>query len=109
AMTKAYLEGLGYRVLEASDGSEAVKISRKYDGQIDIIVTDLRMPTMRGDAAVNSIRKHRPGIKALYMSGSLGESGAHEYRDMVSKPFKFPELGHRIRLLLDDQKLQRPA
>jgi two-component system cell cycle sensor histidine kinase/response regulator CckA len=109
AMTKAYLEGLGYRVLEAADGSEAVKISRKYGGSIDLVLTDLRMPTMRGDAAVNSIRKHRPGVKALYISGSLGESGAHEHGDVLPKPFKFPELGRRIRLILDDQKLQKPA
>jgi two-component system, cell cycle sensor histidine kinase and response regulator CckA len=110
AMTRAYLEGLGYRVLEATDGSEAVKISRKYESSIDLILTDFLMPIMRGDAVVDSIRKHRPGIKALYITGSSEVLDAKEPVQVLLKPFKFPELGCRVRAVLDsDLKLQKSA
>jgi two-component system, cell cycle sensor histidine kinase and response regulator CckA len=109
AMTRAYLEGLGYNVLEAADGSDAVKISRNYDGSIDLVLTDFLMPTMRGDAVVDSIREHRPAVKALYISGSLEDLGA-EPAEVLSKPFEFPELGRRLRALLEsDLKLPKPA
>jgi two-component system, cell cycle sensor histidine kinase and response regulator CckA len=110
AMTRAYLEGLGYHVLEAADGLEAIKISRKYHGSIDLVLTDLLMPTMRGDAMVESIREHRPAIKALYISGSLEDLGADEHSDVLPKPFEFPELGRRLRMVVEsDLKLPKPA
>ena len=110
AMTRAYLESLGYRVLEATDGSEAVKISRKYESSIDLILTDFLMPIMRGDAVVDAIRKHRPGIKALYITGSPEVLVANEPVEVLLKPFKFPELGRRVRAVLDSElKLQKSA
>jgi signal transduction histidine kinase len=110
AMTRTYLESLGYRVLEATDGLEAVKISRKYESSIDLILTDYLMPIMRGDAVVNSIRKHRPDIKALYITGSSGVLTAGGPVEVLLKPFKFPELGRRVRTVLDsDLKLQKSA
>jgi two-component system cell cycle sensor histidine kinase/response regulator CckA len=110
AMARAYLEGLGYRVLEASDGSVAVKLSREYLGSIDLILTDFLMPIMRGDAVVDSIRKHRPGIKALYITGSSEDLIADKPVEVLLKPFKFPELGRRVRAVLDsDVKLQKSA
>jgi len=110
AMTRAYLEGLGYRVLEAADGSEAVKISRKYHSSIDLVLTDLLMPIMRGDAAVEAIREHRPGIKALYISGTSENLGAYEFAEVLPKPFEFPELGRRVRTVLESNlKLKKPA
>lgn len=110
AMTRAYLESLGYRVLEAPDGSEAVKMSRKYESSIDLILTDFFMPMMRGDVVVDSIRKHRPGIKALYITGSSEVLVANEPVEVLRKPFEFPELGRRVRTVLDsDLKLQKSA
>lgn len=107
AMTKAYLEGLGYRVLEAANGAEAVKISHRYLGSIDLVVADLLMPIMRGDVAVASIREDRPAVKALYISGSIGDASDS---DVLPKPFEFTELGHRIRTVLEsDPRLQKFA
>jgi len=107
-MTRAFLENLGYRVLDAPNGMEAVKVSRKFDGVIDLVVTDLLMPIMRGDAAVASIREKRPNIKVLYMSGSTEDLvGTAE---VLHKPFKFPELGRRVRTVLDSESaLKKPA
>jgi CheY-like chemotaxis protein len=108
AMTRAYLEGLGYHVLEAADGSEAVKVSREYPGSIDLVLTDLLMPIMRGDAVVLAIRETRPGVKALYISGYAEDLVADESTEFLLKPFEFPELGRRIRSVLDIG-LQEPA
>lgn len=107
-MTRAFLENLGYRVLDAPNGMEAVKVSRTFDGVIDLVVTDLLMPIMRGDAAVASIREERPNIKVLYMSGSTEDLvGTAE---VLHKPFKFPEVGRRVRTVLDSESaLKKPA
>ena len=101
AMTRAFLENLGYRVLEAPNGKEAVEISREFDAGIDLVVTDLLMPIMRGDAAVAAIRQDRPNIKVLYISGSTQDfAGAAE---VLHKPFNLPELGRRVRTVLDSE------
>ena len=108
AMTRAFLENLGYRVLEAPNGMEAVKISREFEGGIDLVVTDLLMPIMRGDAAVASIRRDRPNIKVLYISGSAEDLAGVD--EVLHKPFKFPELGRRVRTVLDSEsELKKPA
>ena len=107
AMTRAYLEGLGYHVLEAADGAAAVKVSREYHEQIDLVLTDLLMPIMRGDAVVLSIRESRPNVKALYLSGYAEDPVADESAEFLLKPFEFPELGRRVRSVLDGK--QTPA
>jgi two-component system, cell cycle sensor histidine kinase and response regulator CckA len=101
AMTRAYLEGLGYHVLDAADGTEAVKIAREYNGSIELLVTDLLMPIMRGDAVVRSVREGRPNIKALYVSGSLEDFISDDGVELLLKPFEFPELGRRVRSILE--------
>jgi CheY-like chemotaxis protein len=109
-MTRAYLEGLGYQILEAPDGLEAIKVSREYHGSIDLILTDLLMPIMRGDSVVLAIRESRPGIRALYISGCSEDLVADESAEVLLKPFEFPELGRRVRSVLDfSLELRKPA
>src|SRR5215467_3868838 len=87
---------------------EWVKISREFGGGIDLVVTDLLMPIMRGDAAVASIRRDRPNIKVLYISGSVEDLA--EAAEVLHKPFKFTELGRRVRSVLDSEsELKKPA
>ena len=109
AMTRDYLEGLGYRVLEASDGSDAVKISHKYRGPIDLILTDLIMPVLRGDAVVASIRKQRPRVKALYMSGNPEGHDTAESDEVLLKPFRISKLAIRVRSILDSDIRRQKA
>ena len=99
-MTRTYLESLGYRVLEAADGSEAIARSFEYAGPIHLVITDLLMPKRRGDSAVKVIRSHRPGIKAVFISG-YADHEADEPEGVLYKPFTFPELGLRVRSALD--------
>ncbi len=101
SMTRAYLESLGYRVLEAADGTEAIARSSEYGGTIDLMVTDLHMPNRRGDSAFEVIRKDRPKIKAIFISGYLDDRVAQEAEKALNKPFALPELGRRVRSVLD--------
>jgi two-component system, cell cycle sensor histidine kinase and response regulator CckA len=103
ALTKAYLEGLGYLVLAAADGKEAIKISQEYDGVIHLVLTDLLMPGTRGDFAVEEIRKTRPNIQVILMSGYVDTEPLFSAEAMLHKPFEFPELGRRLREVLDQR------
>ncbi len=101
AMTRAYLEALGYRVIEAVDGAEAIRRSMEYAGPIHLVLTDLLMPGMRGDSAVRAIRSHRPEVKAIFMSGYTDQDVTGDPAAVLNKPFEFPELGRRLRSILD--------
>ena len=102
AMTRAYLEALGYRVIEAVDGAEAIRRSMEYAGPIHLVLTDLLMPGMRGDSAVRAIRSHRPEVKAIFMSGYTDQDVTGDPAAILNKPFEFPELGRRLRSILDN-------
>jgi len=108
AMTRVYLESLGYKVLEAPNGTEALRISREYDQPIDLLVTDIVMPGMRGDDLASAIQKERPGIAALFISGYADTDKLAGKIPIIEKPFTFPELGQRVRSYLDDEKSTEP-
>ena len=101
AMTRAYLEGLGYRVLDAANGTDAIALAKEYRGSIDLVLTDVMMPGVRGDAVVKAIRQHRPGIQAILISGFAEGTVIDHSLEILEKPFEFPDLARRIRMLLD--------
>jgi signal transduction histidine kinase len=100
-MTRAYLESLGYAVLEAADGTDAIRVSLEYSGAIQLLVTDILMPGIRGDSAAAIVRKTRPDIKTIFISGYTDQVVTSAPENILYKPFEFPELGRRIRALLD--------
>jgi two-component system cell cycle sensor histidine kinase/response regulator CckA len=108
AMTRVYLESLGYKVLEAPNGTEALRISREYEQPIDLLVTDIVMPGMRGDDLASAIQKERPGIAALFISGYADTDKLGVKIPIIEKPFTFPELGKRVRSALDDDRSTEP-
>lgn len=101
AMTRVYLESLGYKVLEAAAGPEALRISREYNGTIHLLLTDIIMPEMRGDDLIGIIKKDRPEIRALLMSGYAEVPRGDQQIPIVEKPFEFPDLGRQVRAVLD--------
>jgi CheY-like chemotaxis protein len=108
-MTRTYLESLGYRVLEAANGSEAIRRSFEYAGPIHLVLSDLLMPGIRGDSAVKEIRAHRPDVKAIFVSGYADPDVARDTEDILYKPFELPELGRRLRSVLDEPSPQSSA
>jgi CheY-like chemotaxis protein len=96
----------GYSVVEASDGVEALKISRDHAGDIQLLVTDMVMPTISGKELASKMKLERPDIKILYMSGYSDESGfpdgepAADYQ-YLQKPASILSVLQKIRKLLD--------
>ena len=64
----------GFTVLEANNGLEALLTSIQHQGAIDLLITDLEMPKMRGQELVWALNKFRPGVSVLYISGSPKET-----------------------------------
>jgi two-component system, cell cycle sensor histidine kinase and response regulator CckA len=85
----------GSVVLEAGDGTEAIEISRNYAGRIDLLVSDLMMPRMRGTELADRLRATRPGMRVLYITGYAREAvdgRAFEGATSLLKPFSPDQL-----------------
>jgi signal transduction histidine kinase/ActR/RegA family two-component response regulator len=96
-VTERILTRNGYKVISAPDGPSAIEESRRHEGKIDLLLTDVVMPKMQGKQLADRIASTRPGIRVLFMSGyaetMLGESGILEPGvQLVGKPFTEPEL-----------------
>ena len=70
AIARRFLEVQGFRVLDAADADEAIEAARDHAGPIELLITDLTMPGMRGDELAEHLRASRPGLPVVYMSGS---------------------------------------
>jgi two-component system cell cycle sensor histidine kinase/response regulator CckA len=95
----------GYNVLEAQDGDEALLVWQRYQGPIDLVLTDVVMPNMSGKELVEHLRLLQPEIKVIYMSGyesSILSSGNKFGSNAVflQKPFRPAELSEKVRELL---------
>ena len=72
-----FLQELGYSVLEAKDGGDAVALAEQYKGTIDVLLTDIVMPHIRGSEVARQLSASRPDMKVIFMSGyTEGEFGA---------------------------------
>jgi PAS domain S-box-containing protein len=100
------LHQLGYRVLEASSGGEALRIAGEHPGDIHLLLTDVVMPDMSGKALADQLSALRPGLRVLYISGYTGNTIVHhgviaENIDLLEKPFSMASLAQRVRAALD--------
>jgi CheY-like chemotaxis protein len=100
------LENVGYKVIEARDGKEAVKLYKENSDQIDILLFDVMMPNMDGQDAYNEICSINPGVSVVFASayGSINIDDkifTRENTAYVQKPFKAAELLAAVRLTLD--------
>lgn len=92
----------GYTVLLACDGVEAIQLSRRHTGQIDLLLSDITMPRLSGLELVKRIREDRPGLKALLISGRTSSEVSHGNAsfDFLAKPFLPTTLKTRIETIL---------
>src|SRR5262245_35584285 len=67
---------LGFQVVEGVDGLEALRILEKSSGAIDLIVTDINMPNMRGPDLVEAVWRNYPFVPVIYISSSIDEPRA---------------------------------
>jgi PAS domain S-box-containing protein len=105
--TSEYLERLGYKVLTARDGEEALKIATRYPGELDLVITDLIMPRLSGRAVRERLLRLRPGVKVIFMSGYADESGETAIASLdvplLRKPFLLRDLGRLVRKVVDSE------
>ncbi len=101
------LKPLGYNCLEAASGEDAISVIRKYSGKIHLLLTDVVMPGMSGRELAEKIRKERPDVKVIFMSGYTEDIIAHhgvleKGINYISKPLTPVTLTKKIRIVLDD-------
>ncbi len=102
ALTSRVLTQLGYDVLAAEDGTEALALAASHHGPIALLLTDMVMPRMGGGELVRRMRELHPDIPVLLMSGYSEELVAAEHPDhpFLAKPFTPAELAEAVRRVL---------
>ena len=104
------LEKQGYRVLEAHDGFEALKIFPGQDGRVDLLVTEIRMPRMNGQELARRLRALQPDLRVLLMTDpelSKLAASVQQERDfrLLPKPFTMRSLAGGVRTVLDEPRV----
>jgi signal transduction histidine kinase/CheY-like chemotaxis protein len=105
-VTRRILTRNGYTVVTASSGAQALQIAAAHVGPIDLVLTDVIMPTMQGPTVAKEVKKLRPGIRVLFMSGHAkpvleAEAVLGTEFLLVEKPFDQAKLLERVRQVLD--------
>ena len=101
------LEKVGYKVLEASGGKRALQLVDQTTDQIHLLLVDVVMPEMGGPKLAEQLRRIRPGIRVLFMSGYTDDAvlqrGVQEAKEaLLQKPFTAVALAKKVREILDD-------
>jgi PAS domain S-box-containing protein len=101
-----FLGGLGYTVLLAANGSEALDIFRAQRDSIDMVITDLGMPGMGGEELFRQLHRIDPAVKVVVSSGYLDGTTKENLlrmgiKNVLIKPFKMGEIDGAIRSILD--------
>lgn len=99
------LENAGYTVLEAGDGTEAIRVGEQHSGAIDLLVTDIGMPGMSGHKVVDALREARPDLPAILVTGYVNRSLPEDSVErpvtaLLPKPFNIDELVERAEAVL---------
>ncbi|OGG45199.1 MAG: hypothetical protein A3F84_09405 [Candidatus Handelsmanbacteria bacterium RIFCSPLOWO2_12_FULL_64_10] len=107
ATGRAMLERLGYTVLTAADGEEALGVYRARRGEVALVLTDMVMPRMGGEELYEALVEVEPGVKVALMSGyslkqDLSDLWAKGLKGFVQKPLDLYQLGKVVRQALDE-------
>jgi two-component system, cell cycle sensor histidine kinase and response regulator CckA len=106
-LTRRVLERQGYTVLACADGGAAVELAGRHEQAIDLLLTDVVMPGLRGHEVARLVSESRPEIKILYMSGYAEEMlvgrDSIPQNALIEKPFAVDALGRRVREALETQ------
>ena len=105
-LVRSILEARGYKVLEAKDGKESLEIGSRHEETIHLLVTDMSMPNMNGRELAQRLAQIRPGMKTLFMSGYMEDSGNGNKElppeaFFIQKPFRPDALARKVREVLD--------
>jgi two-component system cell cycle sensor histidine kinase/response regulator CckA len=114
AVTARTLLAAGHTVLTAADGDEALALARQHRGQLDLLITDVVMGRMSGATLADIVRRERPALPVLFISGYSWDSNV-PVRDpgagieLLDKPFTPEALSRTVALLLTAARAARPS
>jgi two-component system cell cycle sensor histidine kinase/response regulator CckA len=108
-VTREILEKLGYRVLEAKTGQEAIDVVKTFDGDIDLAMLDILLPGMSGDIIYPLLMKVRPNLKVIVFSGYSIDGPAQKIlnagaEDFMQKPFAIVDLSEKLKKILGGEQ-----
>jgi PAS domain S-box-containing protein len=103
---KVALEGEGYSVLQARDGREALTLFDEYADEISLVITDLVMPGMGGEALNAVLQEKKPGLKVIVITGYMFDGGSEALAKQgvsawLQKPFTMDNISKAVRRVLD--------
>jgi len=102
-LARVVLEGAGYTVLSAMDGTEALRMAESHEGPIHLLLTDMVMRSMSGAELARILNREHPETRVLFMSG-YAERGLQEVGEdaaFLQKPFTLEGLKAKVRDVLD--------
>ena len=107
------LQKLGYRVIEAIDGPDALREFEAHRQEIRLVMADLIMPIMGGVKVASTIRNTAPGMPVLFITAhdltdSVGPELSFANSDLISKPFPISALSASLRRLIDGKAAPLP-
>ena len=105
-LTRIFLEGYGYKVLEASSAEQAIQTADSFAAPIDLLLTDVIMPGMSGRQLAENILSRRPQTRIVYMTGYTDDMVVqHKVLEpgvkLLQKPFTKVDLALKVRATLD--------
>jgi two-component system, cell cycle sensor histidine kinase and response regulator CckA len=87
SLVRKMLERRGFRVLEASDGLDAMELAKPYPGPIHVLLSDLVMPKLDGPSLAKRLLAIRPDVRVIFMTGYYTHVLDLEGYPIVQKPF----------------------
>ena len=104
--TQNALQMHGYKVLDAENGEDALRVSQAHEGPIDLMITDVVMPKMGGKEAADRLQPLYPQMKVIYMSGYTDNAIVKHGvlapgLNFLQKPFTPESLARKVREMLD--------
>src|SRR6185295_7565405 len=113
-LVQQVLGGLGYRVMFARDGLEAVEIFAQHRDEIDLVTLDMVMPRLSGREAYERIREFQQNVPVIFVTGYAGETAGPMFpeeigAELLHKPYSVEMLGRKIRKVLDQGRFSTPA
>ncbi len=103
---KEMLEKLGYQVVVASNGADAVRVFTENPGQFDLLILDVVMPKVSGPDAFSQIAAVRPDLRIVFSTGYTAEAASlnpviEQGASILQKPYSLKNLGQTVRSILD--------
>lgn len=113
-MGQMMLERLGYQVLAANRPSQAIRLAEQHAAGIDLLITDVVMPEMRGHELALQLQAMNPKMKVMFISGYTANAIVHRGElepgvHFLQKPFSMMDLATQVRSVLDADKERQEA